>query len=85
MKPIMLFILHNCPYCRQALAYLEQLKGENSAYAQLPIRTIDEGKQSELANQYDYYYVPTFYVDGVKKHEGAVTKEQVKTVLDAAL
>jgi len=84
MKEIWLFHLPNCPYCRQARQYIAQLQQENPAYAALSIRLIDESTEVELAEQHDYYYVPTFYVDGRKLHEGAATKEQVKAVLDAA-
>lgn len=85
MEPITLFILRNCPYCRQALTYLSQLTQENPAYGKLEVHTIDEGVQRALADQYDYYYVPTFYVGEEKIHEGAISKAQVKAVLDAAL
>ena len=32
-----------------------------------------------------YYYVPTFYVGGVKAHEGAASKDIVERVLRSAL
>jgi hypothetical protein len=27
-------------------------------------------KHPDIADQYDYYYVPTYYLDGIKFHEG---------------
>ena len=36
---------------------------------------IEESEQPALADTFDYYYVPTFYVDGVKVHEGGVYPE----------
>ena len=33
---------------------------------------IEESEQPEVADAFDYYYVPTFYVDGVKVHEGGI-------------
>ena len=39
----------------------------------------------ELADSLDYWYVPTYFVDGVKLLEGVPTKEKVEAVLRAAL
>ena len=35
---------------------------------------IEETQHPDIADQYDYYYVPTFYVDGVKVHEAEFSK-----------
>lgn len=35
---------------------------------------IEETQHPDIADQYDYYYVPTFYVDGVKVHEAGIFK-----------
>ena len=34
-----------------------------------------------IADQYDYYYVPTFYVDGVKVHEAGIFKNEMEALL----
>ncbi|MDR1335362.1 MAG: thioredoxin family protein [Tannerella sp.] len=83
-KHIKLFYLKSCPYCRQAFAFIDELK-QQEAYKNIEIELIEESEQSTVANGYDYYYVPTFYVDGVKRHEGAVTREQVEAVLREAV
>jgi len=85
MKPVQMFILKSCPYCRQALQWMEELRQENPAYLQIEVAVIDEREQHQLADQYDYFYVPTYYVDGIKAHEGAASKEIVRRVLDRAL
>ena len=54
-------------------------------YGAVPIRRVDESVETALADSLDYYYVPTFYVDGVKRMEGVPSKEKVRAVLDAAL
>ena len=41
---------------------------------------VDEKKHPEIAEKYDYYYVPTFFVGGEKVHEGVPTKEAVEAV-----
>ena len=39
----------------------------------------------EIANRYDYYYVPCLWIGQDKLHEGVPTKEQIRKVLLAAL
>jgi len=38
-----------------------------------------------VADGYDYYYVPTFYVDGVKVHEGGIYPDEVEAILRKAM
>lgn len=85
MKKVTLFVLRSCPYCVRALNYLDTLKKENPSYANIVIEQIDEGEHPEIANKFDYWYVPTFYIDNVKHHEGVPTLEKVENVLKAAL
>jgi predicted DsbA family dithiol-disulfide isomerase len=81
----MYFYQRLCPFCIAANKYLSELIAENPAYGKLEIERIDENKESARADRYDYWYVPTFYVDGKKLHEGVLTKEKLKSVLDAAM
>ena len=64
---------------------MDELMAENPAYRPLSIDIVDEVEQPEYAEQFDYYYVPTYYVDGKKVHEGVATKQIVRRVFDAAL
>ncbi len=84
MKPVLFFMMKTCPYCQQAIAWLEELKNESPKYREVEIEMIDEKVHPEIADKYDYYYVPTFYVDGVKVHEGAAEKEDIRRVLETA-
>ena len=84
MKPITLFYLKNCPFCKKARSYLDQWKRQD-AYKDIEIEMIEESEQAALADPYDYYYVPTFYVAGKKVHEGGITKNEVEEVLKKAL
>lgn len=70
MKEVKLFILENCPFCKKALKLLSQYD-----LGDINIQMIDERKEAELASQYDYYYVPTFYLNEEKIHEGAIDEE----------
>lgn len=85
MKSITYFYLKGCPYCKQADEWLKELMDENPQYNNLEIHFIDENTNPEYCDLFDYYYVPCFYVDGEKKHEGTGTKEKIKAVLDSAL
>ena len=84
-KPILYFMLPTCPYCRRANRYLRELMDENPEFRDLEIRTVDESREVDFANSYDYYYVPTFYVDNRKICEGVLEKEDVRSVLEQAM
>ncbi len=84
MKPVFMFITDWCPYCKQAYSIIDDLKNTNPEYANIEVKVIDEERQPEIAKQYDYYYVPTFYVNGVKVHEGVPSKEIIHKVFEEA-
>ena len=64
MKPVKLFYLKNCPFCKKALRYIEEAKAAHPELAEVEIEMIEESEQPGVADGFDYYYVPTFYVDG---------------------
>lgn len=84
MKPIQMFMMTTCPHCRRAFGWMDEVMQAHPEYAGLEITKIDEREQPQLAAQYDYYYVPTFYVDGEKVHEGVASKEIVEDVFAKA-
>ena len=77
-----LFYLKNCPYCRQALAWIQELYQQDMKYQRIPLEMIEESEQSELADTYDYYYVPCFFEGTKKLHEGDITKEAIQKIFD---
>lgn len=91
LKEVLMFYLEDCGYCRKAERALEELFAENPAYRRIPLTRIEESRQPELADRYDYYAVPTFYVDGRKVFEARLfmsyedIRAGVKAALDAAL
>ncbi|WP_291632391.1 glutaredoxin domain-containing protein [Clostridium sp.] len=85
MKPVIMFVTEWCPYCKKALAWMDDLKNQNPEYANIEVIIIDEELQPNIAKQYTYYYVPTYYVDGVKVHEGVASKDIVSKVFKMAL
>ncbi len=91
MKKITMFYLDDCGYCRNARLALDELFAETPAYRDLKITKIEESREPELADRYDYYAVPSFFVDGEKRFEAHIgmrygdIKAAVKDVLDFAL
>ena len=85
MKQVLYFCLAGCPFCRQAERWMEEVVREHPEYAAVEVRTVEERSEREFARGFDYYYVPTFYVGGVKAHEGVATKSIVESVYKKAL
>jgi glutaredoxin len=85
MKKVTLFVMAGCPYCRQAQKWMQELMEEHPEYRDVPMEVIDEVQQPEVANSWDYYYVPTYFVEKDKLHEGAATKQKIQRVFEAAL
>ena len=86
MKEILMFVQAGCPLCTRALKWHEALTAKfHPEWARVPLRFVDEEVEKELADAHDYYYVPTYYVDGVKIHEGPVTQQDVEKVFAAAM
>jgi len=84
MNELYYFKLKNCPYCIKANTYLEELLQEDR-YKSIQIRHIDERVESDLANSYDYYLVPSFFLGKQKLFEGIMTKEDVRSVIEEVL
>ena len=71
MRKLQLFYLESCPYCHNAKRALAELSRENPAYRDVEIEWIEESRQSALAAQYDYYYVPTVFMENKKLYEAS--------------
>ena len=91
MKEILYFYLNGCPYCRNANKAIEALTAEDPRYASVKIERVEENAHPEIADRYDYYRVPTMFIDGEKLYEAKPgqgyeeIKVNVKRVLEAAL
>ena len=79
-----MFMLKNCPHCQRAIKIMDELM-QKEEFRDVKIKMIDEQKHSEIADKYDYYYVPTYYVNNDKVHEGVPTKEKLQHVLEQAI
>lgn len=84
MKPILMLTMASCPYCQKALGYMDDYLNQHPDCKEIQITKIDENLQPDVANLYDYYYVPSYFVDGVKVHEGAATPQDIARVFELA-
>ena len=84
MKDITVLITDWCPHCKRAINWIDEVKQENPKYKEIKVEIIDEEKTPEMAKQYDYYYVPTYFVGTRKGFEGGTTKEIVRKVFEEA-
>ena len=84
MAKLTMFMFEGCPYCRKAAAIQQRLLQE-AKYRGIQIEQIDERLHPDVAGQYDYYYVPSYFLGRRKLHEGAAGEAEIRAVLDAAL
>ncbi len=68
-----------------ALRYIEQAKAADPRLESLEIEMVEETEQSDYADKFDYYYVPTIYIDGKKAHEGGMYADEMLPLLRQAL
>lgn len=78
-------MFEGCPHCKRAKEMITEIFTEHPEYASVPFTLIDERKNPEIAKEYDYYYVPTFFVGNQKMMEGVPTKEAIEKVFAKAL
>ena len=69
MKTLTVFYLEGCPYCRNAIAAVKELRAEMPAFAAVRIDWIEERKNAAIADRYDYYNVPCIFCGDVKLYE----------------
>ena len=81
---VTVFYLKKCPHCLKAFRIWEQLKKEEK-YSSIELDLHEESEESEFANSFDYYYVPCFYYQDQKLHEGAIDEDSMRTMLDALI
>lgn len=91
MKAITAFYLHGCPYCKNAMKALEELRSENKKYKDVTVNWYEETEHPEVVKGHDYYYAPSLFLDTEKVYEAQPgqsydeIKAHVQSALDAAL
>ena len=85
------FVLARCPYCLQARELIEELRAERPELASIELEIIDEARHPALAERYDYYRVPSFFLGERKLYEAdplwdrAEAKRRLGEMFDLAL
>lgn len=85
MKKLTVFHFASCPYCREALRWVDELQQEHPELQAVEVERIDEKLEPERIKGYQYWFVPTFYLGQEKLHEGAASKQIVENILRRAL
>ena len=85
MKKLQIFYQKDCPHCQKAFEFIDELQDENDLYRLIKPHLVEELLEIDYAAMFDYFLVPTFYIDEEKVHEGVINKEQVRKILDATL
>lgn len=81
----LMMIQKSCPYCQQAFRLMEELQQENPVYKQISFQVVDELENPSFADSLDYWYVPTYFINGKKIHEGVPTREKIRAVFEEIL
>ena len=84
MKELTYFYLANCPFCKKANAMIDKITAADANLAAVAINRIEESQNRELADSYDYFYVPCFFLGDQKLFEGDPSEQDIKSVLEAA-
>ena len=88
---VTIFYLNNCPYCHSAKKAVEELKSNDAAYQAVDIEWIEESRNPEIADRFDYYYVPSVFNGEEKLYECSpadvysTIRNNIKKALDSVI
>ncbi|MEG1480454.1 MAG: thioredoxin family protein [Kiritimatiellia bacterium] len=85
MKDVLMMIMTGCPHCHHAKEIMDELCMQHPEFRSVKIKIVDETREPEFAAKLDYYYVPTFFVNGEKIHEGVPSEDAIMQVYRKAL
>ena len=85
MSNITLYHFEGCPACGHAKEWIKELRQEKPELKDALVEMVDVHKTPNFKAPAPFYYVPTFFVDDVKVHEGVASKAIVENVLRSAL
>ena len=66
---ILVFELPGCPYCRRGRKLVSELSEELSLKDRVTFRYVDETAEKALSDAHDYYYCPSWFLNGRKIYE----------------
>lgn len=84
-KDVLLVVKRACPHCDKAIEDMRELETAHPEFQDVDIEIVDEGEEPERIKGLEYYYVPSFFVDGQKIHEGKATPDEIIHVYEVAL
>jgi glutaredoxin len=91
MKKITMFHITHCKYCDMAKRAIRELREENPEYDKVEIEMINEDEHPEIIENYDYWSVPSLFIDKEKIFEAALfmpyetVRDGVKLAFDRAI
>ena len=91
MKKITMFYLEECPFCQKAKKSMDELTEKLLGLQDVDIEKIEESENVALAENYDYYAVPSLFIGKEKCFECTIQddfdsiKANFKRVFDEAL
>ena len=85
MSTITLYHFEGCPACGRAKEWIKELKAEKPELAKAQVDMVDVHKTPDFKAPAPFQYVPTFFKDGKKLLEGAVTKDKIEQMLREAI
>lgn len=85
MSNITLYHFEGCPACSHAKHWMKELRTEKPELKSVLVEMVDVHKTRHFNAPEPFTYVPTFFVDGKKVLEGAVSKEEIEQVLRQGL
>ncbi len=91
MNKLTVFYLEHCPYCRNAMRAVKELEAEIPGFSPDGIDWIEETRNPEIADRYDYYRVPSVFLGEKKLYECspsddyASIKRHLKEAVEAAI
>ncbi|NLE20342.1 MAG: thioredoxin [Clostridiales bacterium] len=85
MPRMTMYHFEGCPACGDAKRWMNELTKEHPELQKANVELVDVYKTSNFSPPEPFYYVPTFFLDGRKVLEGAVSKEKVERLLRQAM
>jgi len=82
MKELSMITAPDCVYCKKAKNLLERITLKYPQYASIDVHIIDASEAKE--KNWEYQYLPCFYIDNKKIFEGYITIEKLLEIIDAA-
>lgn len=85
MSTLTLYHFEGCPACGHAKEWIRELQAEKPELSQAKVEQVDVYKTPGFRPPAPFQYVPTFFLNGRKLLEGAVTKDKIEEMLRLAI